>query len=105
MAFHTFSLWDMAIALDHAEMALFAGHPSCDILPMIETPAFDLNIPFRFDMARSTPADRTRDTLFFSSRTRLVIMADETVDFMNGEVSSLNELSMAGSTSKFHPPS
>jgi hypothetical protein len=32
-------------------------------------------------------------------------MADETVDFMNGEVSSLNELGMAGSTSKLHPSS
>ena len=32
-------------------------------------------------------------------------MADETVDFMDGEMGSLNELGMAGSTTKFHPPS
>jgi hypothetical protein len=95
----------MTIPLNHAGVASLTGNPSCNILPMIETPTFDLNIPFRFDMARSTPTDRTRNTLLISSRTRLVIMADETVDFMNGEVSSLNELGVAGSTSKLHPPS
>jgi hypothetical protein len=59
MAFNTFSLWDMAIALNHAEMTFLTGHPSGNILPVIEVPAFDLDIPFRLNMTGSTPSDRT----------------------------------------------
>ena len=32
-------------------------------------------------------------------------MADETVDFMNREVGSLDDLGMAGGAAEFHPPS
>jgi hypothetical protein len=49
----------MAISLNHTEMALLTGHPSCDILSVIEVPTFDLDIPFRLDMTGSAPSDGT----------------------------------------------
>jgi len=54
MALETFSLRDMAIPLHNIHMALFTGYPSGNILPMIETPAFDLNVPFRLDVTGGT---------------------------------------------------
>jgi hypothetical protein len=46
----------MTISLNHAEMALLTGYPSCNILFMIEAPTFDLDIPFRLDMTGGTPS-------------------------------------------------
>ena len=49
----------MTITLDDAEMTLLTGHPSRDILPMIEAPALDLNIPFGLDVTGGAPSDGT----------------------------------------------
>jgi hypothetical protein len=54
MAFNTFSLWDMAIALNNAKMALLTGYSSCNIFSMIEVPTFDLDITLGLHMAGGT---------------------------------------------------
>jgi hypothetical protein len=59
MTFQTLSFRDMAISLNHTEMALLTSHPSCNILSVIEAPTFDLDIPFRLDMTGGTPSDST----------------------------------------------
>jgi hypothetical protein len=56
MALDTFSLWNMGVSLHDIVMALLTGHPSFNILPMIETPTFDLNVPFGLNMTRGTTA-------------------------------------------------
>jgi hypothetical protein len=56
MALDTFSLWDMAISLHDIDMTLLTGHPSFNILPMIETPTLDLNVPFGLNMTRGATA-------------------------------------------------
>ena len=84
MTFHTFSLRDMAIPLNHTEVTFLTGHPSCDILSVIEVPTLDLDIPFG---------------------TSLIIVTNKAVNFMNSKVFSLNELGVTGGASKFHPPS
>ena len=105
MAFNTLSLGHMGISLNHTEMTLFASDPSFNILPMIETPTINCNISLRLNVAGGATPDRTGNTLLFPSQTRPVVVADETVGLMNGEVQSLHNLGMAGGTSKFHPPS
>jgi hypothetical protein len=59
MTFQTLSFRDMAISLNHTEMALFTGDSSFDILFVIKIPTFYLDIPFGFDMTGSTPSNRT----------------------------------------------
>jgi len=86
MALEAFPLRDMAIALHHIHMALLTGHPSCNILPMIETPALDFNIPFGLDVAGGATPHGTGDALLFSSRSGAVVMADEAVGIVNREV-------------------
>jgi len=54
MALDTFSLRYVAIPLNHTEVTFFTGHPSCNILTMIEIPSFDPNVPFGLDVARGT---------------------------------------------------
>jgi len=95
MTLHTFSLWDMAVPLNNTEMAFLAGHSSCDILPVIEAPAFDPDVPFGLDMTGSTTPYGTRNALFFPCWTGLVIMTDEAVNFVNSEMFSLNKLTVA----------
>jgi len=95
MTFHTFSLWDMAIPLNNTEMAFLTGHPSSDILSVIEAPALDPDVTFWLDMTGSTTPYGTRNALFFSSWTSLVIVTDEAVDFVNSEMFSLNKLTVA----------
>jgi hypothetical protein len=56
MALDTFSLWDMAVSLHDIVMTLLTDDLSCNILPMIETPTFDLNVPFGLNMTRGTTA-------------------------------------------------
>jgi hypothetical protein len=104
MTLKTLSLWHMAIPLNHTEMTFLTGHPSGDIFPVIKIPTFDFNIPFGFDMTRSTTPYSTGNALLLPSRTSLVIVADEAVDSMNGEMGSLDELSVAACASKFNPP-
>jgi hypothetical protein len=105
MTFQTLSFWDMAISLNDTEMALFTGDPSFDIFFVIEVPTFYLNVPFGLDMAGGTPSNCARNALLFSFRTSLIIVTDETVDFMNGQVASLNKLSVTTGTPEIHPPS
>jgi hypothetical protein len=105
MTFYTLSLGDVAVSLHNAEMALLAGDPSGNILFVIEAPSFDLDIPFGFDMAGGTSSHGTRDTRLFTLWTSLVIVTDETVDFMNRQMFSLNKLGMTTGTPKAHSPS
>ncbi len=95
MAFHTFPLGDMGIPLNHTEMAFLTGHSSSDILSVIEVPALDPDVTFRLDMTGSTTPYGTRNALFFSFWTSLVIVADKAVDIVNREVFSLNKLPVA----------
>jgi hypothetical protein len=94
----------MGISPHNINMTPFTGHASCNIFPMIEIPTFDLNIPFGFDVARGTSSHRTRNTFLLSSWSSVVIVANKAVNFMNGEMFSLYELSVTGGASKFHPP-
>ena len=66
MALNTFPRWDMAVSLHHIDMALLTNNVSCNILPMIETPAFDFDVPFGLNMTRGTTAYGTRDALFLT---------------------------------------
>jgi hypothetical protein len=56
MALDAFPLWDMGVSLHDIDMAPLTDNPSCNILPMIETPTFDPYVPLRLDMTRSTTA-------------------------------------------------
>jgi hypothetical protein len=95
MALHTFSLGDMGIPLNNTEMAFLTGHPSGDIFSVIEVPALHLDVTFRLNMTGSTTSYGTRNALFFSFRTSLVIVTDEAVDIVNSEVFTLNKLTVA----------
>jgi hypothetical protein len=105
MAFSTFSLWDMAIPSYHIDMTLLTGHPSGDILPVIEIPTFYLDIPFWLNVTGITTSNGTRNTLFLPSWTSPVKVTNKTVGFVNGEMQSLNKLGMTRSASKPHSPS
>jgi hypothetical protein len=59
MTLDALSFRDMAIPLNHAQMALFTGHPSGNIFLMVETPAFDLDVAFRLNVARGTTSHCT----------------------------------------------
>jgi hypothetical protein len=102
MAFTTFPLGDMAIPPHNTEMTFLTSHPSGDILPMIKIPTFDFNIPFGFDMTRSTTPYGTRNAFLFSSWASPVKVTNKTVGFVNGEMQPLNELSMARGATKPH---
>jgi hypothetical protein len=56
-------------------------------------------------MAGGTAPNGAGDTILLSLWTGLIIVADETVDFMNREMGALNDLGMAGGATKFHSPS
>ena len=105
MTFDTFSLRHMAISLNDAEMAFLACHPSRDVLLVIKVPAFDLNIPFGLDMTGSAAPDRARNALVFPLWTGVIIVTDEAVDFVNGQVQPLNQLGVAARAAQFHPSS
>jgi hypothetical protein len=105
MALETFPLRDMAIPLKNMDMAPLTGHPSGNILPMIECPTFDLDIPFRFNVTGGATPYGTRNAFLLPSCASTVEMTDKTVSLVNGEVGSLNELGMTGRASRFHPPS
>jgi len=105
MALDTFSFRNMSIPLNNTEVAFLTGNPSFDILPMIETPSINFNISLRCEMTRGTTPHSTRKALPFPFGTSLVVVADETVGFMNGEVHALDELGMTRGATKFQPPS
>jgi hypothetical protein len=104
VTFHTLPFRDMAVPLDDAEMALFAGNSPGNVLPVIETPSFDLDVSFGLNVARGAPPDCTGDAVLFSLGPRLKVVTDKTVRFMNREMGSLNDLGMATGTPKLHPP-
>jgi hypothetical protein len=83
IAMETFPLRDMAISSNDIDMTLFTGHPSRNILPVIEAPAFDLDIPFRFNMAGGATSNGTGYALIFPFWPGSIKMTDETVCFMN----------------------
>jgi len=105
MTLKTFSFRDMTISHDDIDMTLLTGYSSCNILSVIEAPAFNLDISFWLDMAGSTTSHRTRDALLLPSRTSPIKVANKTVGLMDGEMGSLNKLSMTGGTSKPRSPS
>jgi hypothetical protein len=102
VALDTFPLRNMTIPLNNVDMAPLTDDPPCNILPMIKIPTFDLNISFGFEMARGTPSYCAGNALLLPSGTGLVVVTDETVDLMDGEVRPLNELGVAGRAAKFH---
>jgi hypothetical protein len=104
VAFKTLSLRHMGISLNNTEMTLFARNPSLDILPVIKIPAFDIDIAFGCNMAGSAASNSAGDAILLSLWTGLIVMADETVDFMNGEMRALNDLGVAGGAAQLHPP-
>jgi hypothetical protein len=104
MTLDALSLRDMTVPFNHIEMALLARHPSLNISPMVETPAFDIDVTLRLEVAGGTPAHGTRKALLLPLWTGLVVVADETVGLVNGEVLSLDNLGMAGGTSQLHSP-
>jgi len=86
MALETLPFRDMTISLNDMNMALLAGAPPGDILPVIEIPALDVDVAFGFNVARGTPSYGTGDTLLLSSWTCLIEMTDKTVRLMNGKM-------------------
>lgn len=100
-----FALRDVAIALDDVDMTAFALHPSGDILPVIKSPPLDIDIALGFHMARDAASDRTGDAVLLPLRTCSIVMADEAIGLMDGEMFSLDELGMAGGAAKLHPSS
>jgi len=105
MTLETFSLGDVPIPSYHIDMTLFAGHSSHNIFPVIEAPALNLDISFRFDMTGGAASDSTGDTLFLSRLASPIKVTNKTIGLMNGKMGSLNKLSMTGGTSKPHSPS
>ena len=104
MTLDTLPFRDMAVSFDHVEMALFAGHTSFDIFPMIETPAFDIDVALRLKVAGGTTPNGTRNALLFRFGACFKIVTDETVRLVNSEVHSLDDLRVAGGTSQLHSP-
>src|SRR4030043_2410275 len=96
MTLETLPLRDMAVPSYHIDMTLFTINASCNIFPMIEVPTFDFNVPFGFDVARGASSHSTRDTFLLPSWSSIVIVADDAVNFMNGEMFSLYELGVTG---------
>ena len=105
MTLDTFSFRNMSIPLNDTKMAFLTGYPSCNILPMIETPSINFNISLRCEVTRGATPYSTRKALPLPFGTSLIVMADEAVGFMDGEVHALNELGVTGGTSKLHFPS
>jgi hypothetical protein len=83
MALETLPFRDMTVSLNDMNMALLAGDPPGDILPVIEIPALDADVAFRLNVTRSAPPHGTRDAFLFSCRPCTIKMADETVGFVD----------------------
>jgi hypothetical protein len=72
---------------------------------MIETPTVNFNISLGCEMAGSATPYGTRKALSLPLWTSLEVVTDETVDLVNSEMGSLNQLGMTGRASKLHPSS
>jgi hypothetical protein len=67
VALYTFPLRDMGVSLNNIDMTLLTGHSPGDILSVIETPTFDLNVPFGLNVARGATAYSARNAFLFTS--------------------------------------
>jgi len=105
MALETFPFRHMPIPSNNINMALFAGYPPCDILPMIKTPTFDLDVSFGFDVARSTTSHGAGYAFLLTFWASCVKMTEKTVGFVNSEVGSLNDLGVTSSAPQSHSSS
>jgi hypothetical protein len=90
VALNTFPFRHMGISLDDIDMALFTGHSSRYVLSVIEVPALDFDVSLRLQVAGSTTSDGARNTLLLPLWTSLIVVADEAVGLMNGEMRSLD---------------
>jgi len=105
MAFDALSFGNMGISLNHAQMTLLASNPPRDILAVIEIPALHIDIALRLDVAGSAASDGARNAILFSLWAGLVVMTDETIDFMDREMGPLDDLGVAGGAAELHPSS
>jgi hypothetical protein len=104
MALDAFSLRDMAVPLNHIVMASLAFHSPCNILPVVKTPAFDLDIPFGFNVAGSATSYCARDAFLFPFQASTIKVTYHTIGLVNRQMGPLDELSMTAGASQFHPP-
>ena len=105
MALDAFSFWNVTVPLNHMNVTPLTGNPSGNILPVIEIRAFYFDVSFGFNMAGGASSNGAGNALLLSLRASLIVMTDETIDLMNGEVRPLDELGMAGGAPEFHPSS
>jgi hypothetical protein len=86
-------------------MASFTGNPSRNIFSVIEVPSFDIDVSFWFNVARGASSHRTRKAVLLPFGTRLEVVTDKTIGFVDREMFALNKLGMAGGTTKLHASS
>jgi hypothetical protein len=79
MALETLPFGDMTISLNDMSMALLAGDPPGDILPVVEIPALDVDVAFGLSVARGAPPHRARDAFLFPFWSCPIKMTDETI--------------------------
>jgi hypothetical protein len=94
----------MAIPLQYAEMASFTGNSSRDVFSMIKVPSLNVDVSFRLNVAGGAPSHRTRKAVLLPFGTRLEVVTDKTIGFVDREMFALNKLGMAGGATKFHAP-
>jgi len=56
-------------------------------------------------VAGSAASDGARNAILFSLWAGLVVMTDETIDFMDREMGPLDDLGVAGGAAELHPSS
>jgi hypothetical protein len=83
---HALPLRDVTVPLDNTDMTSLAGYSSCDVLPVIEVPSIHFDIPFGLKVAGSTSPDGAREAILLTFWACLVVVTDETVGLVNGEV-------------------
>ena len=97
-----FIVRDGAIPLVDPLMTLHTEDPSLDVLPVVESHPFDLEIAFWLHMAR--PAIREKSIFLLVLKTRIVKVTDKTVPLGHGEVGTLNNLGVTGGAAQLLPP-
>jgi hypothetical protein len=105
MALHALPLRNVTVPLDNTDVAFLAGYSSHDVLPVIEVPSIHFDITFGLKVAGSTSPDGAREAILLTFWACLIVVTDETVGLVNGEVQSLDKLGVTRGTPKFHPSS
>jgi len=105
VALDALSFWNMAIPLQYAEMASFTGNSSRDIFSVIKVPSLNVDVSFRLNVAGGTSSHRTRKAVLLPFGTRLKVVTDKTIGFVDREMFALNKLGMAGGATKLHASS